>query len=285
MKMPKGLCVKGMSKKAAAAGFTLIELLVVISIIALLLSILMPALAAVRQASQAVVCSTNLKTLGMSWSIYTTEFNDRLPMWGSWEWTGESVGYGNSWTTIMKPYLSQRPRDVAVYSKNGGNNGNMSAGDYFEIGGVLRCPSMPKNPQGNPYNVVKANTFEASRFPHYAINAMWAGGKGGKDWGGVIASVPKFRKMTQLKKTASRIVFADCAFYVPSQPAYNRKDMGWYYFEAVANELWNPLIGGFRHRAKNNALFGDGHVKDNTKEQIFLRDGSSLYTGPLSIID
>ena len=51
-------------------GFTLIELLVVISIIALLMSILMPALARVRELASRVVCGTNLSGIGKAMGIY-----------------------------------------------------------------------------------------------------------------------------------------------------------------------------------------------------------------------
>ncbi len=51
-------------------GFTLIELLVVIAIIALLLSIMMPALQNVKKMAQGTVCMTNLKTLCTGWYMY-----------------------------------------------------------------------------------------------------------------------------------------------------------------------------------------------------------------------
>ncbi len=59
-------------------AFTLIELLVVISIIALLVAILMPALNAARQQATGSVCLSNQKALILAWTMYAQENNDNL---------------------------------------------------------------------------------------------------------------------------------------------------------------------------------------------------------------
>jgi prepilin-type N-terminal cleavage/methylation domain-containing protein/prepilin-type processing-associated H-X9-DG protein len=56
-----------------ARAFTLIELLVVIAIIALLLSVLMPALSAVKDVGKRIVCSSNIRTMGMANTLYANE--------------------------------------------------------------------------------------------------------------------------------------------------------------------------------------------------------------------
>ena len=61
------------------AGFTLIEILVVISIMALLIAILLPALQKARNQGRAVVCQTNLKQWGSILAIYTEDNQGRLP--------------------------------------------------------------------------------------------------------------------------------------------------------------------------------------------------------------
>jgi len=60
-------------------GFTLVELLVVIAIIALLMGILMPALARVRQIAYRLYCGTNLSGIGKAMLIYSNDFDDELP--------------------------------------------------------------------------------------------------------------------------------------------------------------------------------------------------------------
>ncbi|MFQ5495800.1 MAG: type II secretion system protein, partial [Phycisphaerae bacterium] len=60
-------------------AFTLIELLVVISIIALLVSVLLPSLSAARQQAKGAVCLSNLKRLATAMVLYVNGNRDRLP--------------------------------------------------------------------------------------------------------------------------------------------------------------------------------------------------------------
>ncbi len=59
-------------------GFTLIELLVVIAIIALLMSIMMPALSRVKEEARAIVCRSNLRQWGVVWQMATDDHDDKF---------------------------------------------------------------------------------------------------------------------------------------------------------------------------------------------------------------
>jgi prepilin-type N-terminal cleavage/methylation domain-containing protein len=61
-------------------GFTLVELLVVIGIIAVLISVLLPALAKARRQAQIVQCGANLHNIGLSLLNYASQYNNALPL-------------------------------------------------------------------------------------------------------------------------------------------------------------------------------------------------------------
>jgi prepilin-type N-terminal cleavage/methylation domain-containing protein/prepilin-type processing-associated H-X9-DG protein len=68
----------GLSRRGRR-GFTLVELLVVIGVIALLISILLPALSSARERSRRTACLANLHGLGQAMFLYANAHKDHLP--------------------------------------------------------------------------------------------------------------------------------------------------------------------------------------------------------------
>ena len=88
-------------------GFTLIELLVVVSIIALLVSILLPALSEAKEKARQVVCASNLHHIGLGATLYSTEHAGvMLPLGTRW-WSNALVpgaafeGRGYNWLGLI----------------------------------------------------------------------------------------------------------------------------------------------------------------------------------------
>jgi len=84
-------------------GFTLIELLVVIAIIALLMSILMPALQRVKKQARTTACLANLRQWGLMYAMYCDE-NDGYFFTGELNGTRSGMGSGEFWRETMRPY-------------------------------------------------------------------------------------------------------------------------------------------------------------------------------------
>jgi len=94
--------VNGRFGRKLHKGFTLIELLVVIAIIALLLSVLMPALQRVRRQARGVACKSNLHQWGLIFALYTQD-NDGYFYSGHLHGSSSGMGGGEWWRECMWP--------------------------------------------------------------------------------------------------------------------------------------------------------------------------------------
>jgi prepilin-type N-terminal cleavage/methylation domain-containing protein/prepilin-type processing-associated H-X9-DG protein len=109
-------------------GFTLVELLVVIAIIALLMSILMPALARVRKQAKDVLCQSRLKQWGAIFAMYTGEYDGYFS-------TRAQADNGGYWVECLRSYYGNeadmRCCPTATKPWTEGGQGTFSAWGVF----------------------------------------------------------------------------------------------------------------------------------------------------------
>jgi prepilin-type N-terminal cleavage/methylation domain-containing protein len=104
-----------MKKRCSQAGFTLVELLVVIGIIALLISILLPALGKARRSAQTVACQANLRSIMQAVRLYAADSKDWVP--GSGYTSGLGTIDQTTWSSYTISSQALNP-DLPMHSQD-----------------------------------------------------------------------------------------------------------------------------------------------------------------------
>ena len=111
-------------------AFTLIELLVVIAVIALLVSLLLPALARARETSKGVTCLANLHSIGQGVTLYTSAFNEYYPLSSH---TAKAIDSPIAWLQSLEPYgVTAQDRLCPMDPARAARLASYATNDHFE---------------------------------------------------------------------------------------------------------------------------------------------------------
>ena len=217
-------------------GFTLIELLVVISIIALLVSILLPALGAARAAGRGVQCLANFRQIGVALNLYAQDNNNYLPPVGpDSAYAGglyaAAISSGQGFRYFLRPYLPDH---------SGYNNP------------VFICPEAPTT-YGVPLSALTRTDSATQAMMFQNANGTFP--TGGNSAAATIAQTLNF-----FTRPAATIFDVDGHQAAPGKPSsYGFVQAGYHTTLPPAGD--SPDYLDFRHPGNTlSGLFGDGHV-------------------------
>lgn len=242
-------------------AFTLIELLVVISIIALLIAILLPALGQAKARARQIVCMSQLKQIGMAVQYYADDNEMFMPM--------GKIEFGPQWADNWQP-------SYAIYVGGDPSHPDWNNLSYFTdnrdahiSGWSLLCPTRPNGflypdiwhpPNGDDDS--GANTYVGHGAQGDTTPAPFRHSQGPDSPHERLTTIPG--KTYLIADGISDYSIVDPSSY-PLQE--DRNNDGWVDSFAGFGTYFSALEPD-RHQGSSNFLFPDGHVKSVSAQSV-----------------
>ena len=270
-------------------GFTLVELLVVISIIALLVSILLPALNTAREQARAMQCLTRLHDIGFAINFYLNDHDGSLPPNRALNDQEFAMLAGHSrarWYVRVSPYYDRSTQGV-IDSSDDFTLFRCTSQDYITemVRDNLRkgiFGTVPSPKTGQPIHAVTGAGV-------YGYNIFFEGR--GMLEGVATRGIHYVQKLDNVKQPSGLPMLADFsaeaedfkrfpgvygALLDPDYPHPNAEKYGWPLVETAFNySMWGPAPN---HRGKINYMFSDFHCESVSSLWPF--DVSDPYNAP-----
>jgi prepilin-type N-terminal cleavage/methylation domain-containing protein/prepilin-type processing-associated H-X9-DG protein len=258
-------------------AFTLVELLVVIGIIALLISILLPALNRAKRAANSIKCMSNMRQIGMGMQMYMADHDGMYPVslyfWSPTQGGARlgSLGQPEVWDIKIARYLGIKGPPVPTPWLN-----------WNVASPIFQCPSdtrigtpiaggVQRSYTANPYK-----PYNAANRPGHGV--IWC--PDGNDWGTSTtnampsAATPNSGhpiRANMVKKPALTAAFYECWTMDPNgnrQWNPNGHGISPFLGQGPAGGIADQIIKGYQyHEQRLTVLFCDGHVA-----QIYAQD-------------